>query len=325
MKRTLTIACATLFVGSIGYFLLRHDAGPQLLQSSATSAAPRSIESPTVGTRSIGTDSSRVSEAQTITAHKIVPLESPRMEENHSNPPGGNSASQQQASTQRSFQVLMESLAKGREALAQVPAYYAVLEKQVFLDGRLLNEEVLDIKVRHKPFSVYLKWRSDQQEVLYVDGRHDGRLVVRPTRGLVALRKIWRLPPDSPQAMKKNRHPVTSLGVERLHAMVDGFHEGRGYSSDGLQCRHYEETIHGERCLRIETTFPNPREGGEFSRSIVTFCPKRELVIGVENYGWTDDGRPGPLLERYFYRDLSVKPTLSDEEFDMENPNYNFI
>jgi hypothetical protein len=227
--------------------------------------------------------------------------------------------------TERSFTVLMDALEKASRSLEEIPGYYAVLEKQVFVDGRLLEPEVLDIKVRHEPFSVYLKWRSDQQEVLYVDGENDGRLLVHPTRGLISLRRIWRLPPDSPQAMKKNRHPVTSLGIERLLAMIDDFHQARGYTTQGLECRHYEDEYHDLPVLRVETTFPNPKEGAEYSRSIVTFCRETDLVIGIENYGWTKEGRPGKLLEKYYYRELAIQPVPQKEDFKVDNPTYNFL
>ena len=37
------------------------------------------------------------------------------------------------------------------------------------------------VKVRHEPFSIYLKWLSGEvgREVLYVDGANDGEMFVR--------------------------------------------------------------------------------------------------------------------------------------------------
>lgn len=229
------------------------------------------------------------------------------------------------SSTQESFGLLMECLKKARAALDDVPAYRAVLEKQVRLDGKLRETQEIDIKVRHEPFSVFLKWKSDQQEVLYVDGANNGRLLVHPTRGIIALRKVWKLPPDSPQAMKSSRHPVTELGILRLYAMIAEFHSQRGNSTEGLQCRAYRDVVGDVECLLIEVEFNSPEHGGEFSRSVVAVDPRSHLIVGVENYGWTPDGKPDGLLERYFYHDVTVEPDLNDRDFDVENPSYNFL
>jgi hypothetical protein len=228
------------------------------------------------------------------------------------------------SSTQDSFDLLMACLKKARAALDEIPAYRSVLEKQVRIDGKLRETQEIDIKVRHEPFSVFLKWREDQQEVLFVDGKNNGRLLVHPTRGIIALRKVWKLPPDSPQAMKSSRHPVTELGILRLYAMIAEFHDKRGNSTDGLECRAYRDFVGDIECLLIEVEFESPEHGGEFSRSIVAIDPRTHLIIGVENYGWTPDGKPAGLLERYFYHDLTIEPDLNDTDFDHKNPEYNF-
>lgn len=223
-----------------------------------------------------------------------------------------------------SFELLRTALEDAEQALREIPAYTATLEQQVDIDGKLREPERIDVKVRHEPFSVYMKWRSDGQEALFVDGENDNRILARPTRGLVALRKVWRIDPDSRQAMKNCRHPITELGIKRLQERVTEFHQSRDFSTDGLECRHFQDRIEGRPCLKFETVFHSPREG-EFSRSVVAVDAVSKLVIGVENYGWRPDGRPGELLERYVYHEIRIVNGFPNREFDESNPDYNFV
>ena len=72
------------------------------------------------------------------------------------------------------------------------------------------------LKIRHKPFSVYLKFLAPDgvrgQEAIYVEGQNDGRLWVHrgPLLGTLSLR------PDSPAAMNRGRYPITEIGLVNL-------------------------------------------------------------------------------------------------------------
>ena len=85
----------------------------------------------------------------------------------------------------RESQILKEHFARlksGRERFSRLPGYTATLAKQERIGSDLLEEITFGIKVRHQPFSVYMKWQSGDEvgkEVLYVDGTNEDQLLVR--------------------------------------------------------------------------------------------------------------------------------------------------
>lgn len=201
--------------------------------------------------------------------------------------------------------------------------YTAVLEQQVQLKGKLNKPERIAVKLRETPFSVYLKWEHDGQQVLYVDGEHDGRLIARPTNGLAVIRSVWKLDPNSRQGMAGSRYPVTELGLTRLTERVKDFYIERE-SREGMICVTREE-IFEDRPVRVfEITFASPAIHPEYSFSKLIFDAVDKHLIGVENSGWTKSGQPGQLLEKYLYHELDFQAALSDEDFSLDNPTYKF-
>ena len=74
----------------------------------------------------------------------------------------------------------MQTLEKGLHKLKEVGNYTATLFRQERVNGELLEPQAMSLKLRHEPFSVYMKWLDGgyADEVLYVDGGYDGKLVV---------------------------------------------------------------------------------------------------------------------------------------------------
>jgi hypothetical protein len=133
------------------------------------------------------------------------------------------------------FEELIKALQGSLAAIREIPAYTATFEQQVCLGDEVRDTEWMDLKLRREPFGVYMKWQRDGQELLYCDGHYDGDLLVRPTRGLIALRGTWKLRPDSSQAMRGSRYPVTAIGIERLCERILKFHEERGFAHGSSQ------------------------------------------------------------------------------------------
>src|SRR5690606_37046315 len=67
-------------------------------------------------------------------------------------------------------------LERGCEEFARVPNYTAMLHKQERIGGELGDVQKVECKLRHEPFSVYMKWHTGDigRELIYVDGANDG-------------------------------------------------------------------------------------------------------------------------------------------------------
>ncbi len=106
----------------------------------------------------------------------------------------------------------------GRDGSTQVEGYTATFRKQERIGGKLGPEQTLAMKVRNRPFAIYLKFLAPKagKEVVYAEGHHDNKVIAHNgdwTRRLVPRLAVA---PDSPLALADSRHPVTEAGLVNL-------------------------------------------------------------------------------------------------------------
>ncbi len=209
------------------------------------------------------------------------------------------------------------------ERLQTIDGYTARWVQQIQKYGSLRDEESVDIKIRHQPFSVHMNWCDGSQQVLYVDGLHDGKLLAHKSRGFASLRSLWKLPPDSRLAMKDSRYPVTDLGMlklaERLKQIVCDL------PLDATVDVHISQTEFQERpCIRQYVKFGSPADQPEYSQSDLLIDEQTLALVSITNHGWNDDDTAGEMLEHYRYENIHWNAPLSDSDFDAQNAAYPF-
>lgn len=222
------------------------------------------------------------------------------------------------------FSSLQKLLNETEAAAAQYAHYTATLELQEDLQGTLQPRENIEVKVRRTPFSVYMRWERKDQEAIFVEGRNDNRMLVKPTKALAALRRIWRLDPESRMAKQSCRYPVTDSGLEKLVTRTRLFYATRNDWADHVKCYYSADNV-GNVDVTVFNVHFSRTASPDFSRSRYFLDERRGLMIGLENYGWTSDGGEGQLAERYVYHSINSKVDLKDEDFDHENPEYSFV
>ncbi len=201
------------------------------------------------------------------------------------------------------------------------PGYTAVFVQQVSKDGVLHEVQEIDVKVRHEPFSVYMKWRDKGQEVLYVDGENDGRLLARRTKGL--FQRTVKLQPASRIAMLDARQPVTEVGL--LGLVVNARKELHSCPSlAGVDCEVSRAEIAGKAVRRYRVTFDAPTVHATYSHCDVCFRDDAPVPVSITCYGWSAEGKPGELLEYYRYHSIRTEPAITDDDFDPANAAYAF-
>jgi hypothetical protein len=116
-----------------------------------------------------------------------------------------------------------------RQALQRIltmDSYSLRLKRREVVQGKKRPEEVIFVKFRKKPFSIYLKWlgvEGNQREVVYVKGRYDNKIHTRLAAGDVFLMPAgtrFSLAPDNPLVLANCRHPITEAGLGQI---VDQF------------------------------------------------------------------------------------------------------
>src|SRR5262249_11735785 len=113
----------------------------------------------------------------------------------------------------------------GKHRIEDFPDYTATFLKQERVDGVLRDLETIQLKLRHKPFSVYMKWLEggdEGRQVLFVEGQNDDKLQVR-LGGIKSRLPVVKLKPTDSLAMQESRHPITEMGLLELTSQVHKF------------------------------------------------------------------------------------------------------
>lgn len=220
----------------------------------------------------------------------------------------------------------LEHARAARAAVDEAKDYQAVFSKRERVKGRLGEPQTMHVKIRHEPFSVYLRFirPHEGREVLYVDGKNGGNLLAHET-GIRGLAGTIRLLPTSDRAMAESRFPITMMGMRTL---VDGViaqweHETQFGETN---VKYYPEAKLGEmECYVIESSHPQPRKQFKYQLTRLYIEKTTRMPVRIEQYGFpTRPGEPPPLMEEYTYSNLRVNAGLADIDFDERNPNYGF-
>lgn len=226
--------------------------------------------------------------------------------------------------TKEAMTRLMQTLGESDKAISQVNEYTATFMKQEAIKKKLHDPESILLKIRHQPFSVYMKWKESGQEVLFVEGRNDGKLLAKPT-GLASLVGTVKIDPTSDDAMKNSRYPITEAGIERLTERIKTYYSKLENPSEILTCRYSEQKVDDKPLDVFEIVFKDKDESQDYQSSRLVFDQKSKILVSVENFGWPrKQGKEAPVVERYQFHEINFTPGLTDTDFDSKNPDYKF-
>jgi len=197
--------------------------------------------------------------------------------------------------------------------------YSCVLIKREQVQGRLQPENVIAMRVRNQPFSVYLRWLGPKssvgQEACYVAGRNNGQMRVH-SPGILGAVGFVSIDPRDPRAMQASRHPITEAGIGNL---IETTRKGWAWERqlNRTQVRIAEYEFNKRRCTRVELIHPERINGFYSYRTVTYFDNEWHLPIRFEAYDWpVNGGTPGgELQEVYSYVDLRFNIPLGDEHF----------
>lgn len=222
------------------------------------------------------------------------------------------------------FNEMRAHLSSAQAKAAALTSYTAIMEMQEEVDGRLRPLDLIQIKIRRQPFSVYMRWNESEQEALFVDGQNDNRLLVKPTKGLAALKRLWRLDPNSRMAKQSCRYPITDSGIEKLVSRIQDFYSAREDWASVVTCSVSDAIVAKNPVTAYEIRYRNVDVSPDYEGSRFCFDKSTELLIAVENYGWSDAQEPR-LIERYVYHTIKQDTQLQDYDFSEKNPDYQFV
>jgi hypothetical protein len=209
---------------------------------------------------------------------------------------------------------------------ANVKDYTATMVKRERTDGQLSEENVINVKVRQQPFSVYCGVLAPKKgdEAIYIEGQNDGKMLCHTT-GLILGLRTWALSPDDRFAMEGQHYPITEIGVLNLcRRLIEVAEEDLKYDECEVKFDR-QAKLNGRSCTLVEVTHPLPRKHFRYHVARIYVDNELKVPVRFEAYDWPKSADAAPeLIESYEYRDLKMNVGLADSDFDVKNPEYHF-
>lgn len=227
----------------------------------------------------------------------------------------------------------MALLDAGIRFLNETPDYTAQFTKQELVNEELTDEQSIHMKVRHAPFSVYLKWLTGERgrEVLYVDGCNDGEMLVR-SGGWKGRLGTLSIDPHGSLAMREARHPVTKAGILELALMMQDFHKRDLEQHNYVRCEQLaDQEFDGRNCSCFLIEYKDAAGSPTYRKSISLIDKEWSIPLYIKNYGWplpdqenkvADALDDATLIEFYSFAEVRFRQQLANNDFDRNNEEY---
>ena len=235
---------------------------------------------------------------------------------------------------ERNLAKKLELLQKGIAFLKSTPDYTAQFTKRELVGSEMLEEQTMSIKVRHAPFSVYLKWHDYDigREVMYVDGVNDGQMLVK-AGGWKSKLPALSMAPDSSLAMKEARYPITKAGLLELAVSIISYNSEDLKIKNFSNCQQMEDQVIGERtCACFVLEYKDRDASKEYRKSVTLIDKEWGVPLLIKNFGWPNEDLAlneetmdeDTLIEHYTYSDVKFRSSLTAADFDHQNEDYGF-
>jgi hypothetical protein len=207
--------------------------------------------------------------------------------------------------------------------------YSCTLVKRERIGGELGEHEYAFVKVRHRPFSVYMYFlgpaRVKGREALFVQGQNEGNLLAHDNGIRHRMIGTVSLKPTNNLAMSGNRYPITEMGMRRLlERLIEIGDNDMKYGECKVQWITGAK-VDGRVCTCIQVVHPVPRRNFLFHLARIYVDDELQLPIRYEAYDWpARQGEAPQLTEEYTFLKVKVNNGFTDADFSVENPAYGF-
>lgn len=220
-----------------------------------------------------------------------------------------------------------------RTALASLDALKVITDyESIFIKtekiGRSTITSKMQLKIRHEPFSVYVKYLDPHEgrEAIYVHGKNDGKVVVHDT-GLASLAGTLKLDPLGSTAMGENRYPIYKVGMRLLvETIMSVWVNQSKQNAGGITVNNYPNSKIGDQaCQAIETVLTLPIGTESFQTTRLYFDSTTKLPVRLQQYAFPERrGQKPVLVEDYLYQNVKTNVGLTEMDFDANNPRYGY-
>lgn len=211
--------------------------------------------------------------------------------------------------------------------LTGVSDFRATFYKRERVDGELGETNIMDLKVRRQPLSVYMRWREpfEGREIIWQEDAHDGQIVVHAGGWQRKIVPLLKLDPLGERAMEYNRRPVTQIGIWNFNRrLLDNLRvdleqpEVKVWMTQDMK-------VGGRDAYCFRVVHADQPQRPVYHKMLMYIDQLLGIPVACELYGWpaTQADDP-PLEESYAFNDLELGAGLGDIDFDIANPEYDF-
>jgi len=210
--------------------------------------------------------------------------------------------------------LIEELLEKCIANYSTIQDYTCIFHKIELVDDELIEEKDIEYKFR-KPLCYYLKWPSGS-EAIYMKGNYNNELKFHS--GNIFGFIVFSLNPRGNLAMTNNRHSILDSHIGHIINIVNTNYNRAKTNKELTITFEGTKVLNGTQTLLFKAIFPENKD--YYGHVInINFDAEYYLPVKIEVYGWEME-----LLEMYHLSDLHVNVGLSDIDFDINNPDYEF-
>jgi hypothetical protein len=192
--------------------------------------------------------------------------------------------------------------------------YTCVFTKEERIKGDLRPPQTIEVKFLTEPFSVAMEWLNNAPAgdvAIYVEGKNENKMLVRPKGVLKLLVPCARIDPTGSQVMSYTLHPITDFGFSRNVQTIININ--RQAKEAGELKLEYAGTHTVEETARpailINRRLPNT---DRYPAVLTRFYIDTEYRIPVKIEAFDENEN---LLFRYFYQDIQINVGLTQNDF----------
>jgi hypothetical protein len=191
--------------------------------------------------------------------------------------------------------------------------------KQERLGGKVEPEQTVTVKHRVKPFSVAMAWTKNPPKgdrLLYVEGKYDNKMVVRPTNAIArALVGSVTRQPDGEEAMGSTLRPVNLFGFERgIKSLIEVYVQAKK-AGDLRETMEQDHDVLGRKTIVLVRYLP---EGKGYPAYQTNIYIDQETLLPIMVEGCGPHGLQDDFICRYLYKDLDFNVKFTDADFTPE-------
>jgi len=213
----------------------------------------------------------------------------------------------------------LKLLLDSRDACKKITNYTCTCTKREFLRGKLRKMEVMFLKFRQKPLSIYAKWIGKEhkgREAIYVRGKNGGKVVGHEYLGPLNISVTMDV--RGSQAKRNARRPITEVGmINAMRAFIRHVEMGKQNRECRLQYMGME-TLDGRPVHVIVRIL---EKGPDYPAYLTFLYIDKERLLPVKCVGYDWDYK---LLWVYTNADLKLNVGLTDKDFDPGNKEYHY-